>query len=275
MAVPYNKILIKTDKDGTEHYRVDACPKCGGTGYLRGYEHIDNARCWKCNASGYYPYTFIVKSEARLEKERIRNKKKLMAQAPKHNEEFMADHGFNSDGITYVVLGNTYEIKEQIKEVGGKFDYIMGWAIPQDNSEWDTIAVNIDEVADKDENGWYRYKDSAEIAKILDCKENEFKKEHEPENETVSEYVGNIGDKVNADVEFVSAYTYDTHYSYYGGTSTIFKFKDKNGNIFIWNTSSYPNIENGKSYSITAIVKDHKEYKGEKETVLTRCKVKC
>ena len=32
-------------------------------------------------------------------------------------------------------------------------------------------------------------------------------------------------------------------------------------------------IESGKTYTITGTVKEHKEYKGEKETVLTRCKL--
>lgn len=31
------------------------CGRCGGTGYLPGYENIDSARCWGCMRRGYEP----------------------------------------------------------------------------------------------------------------------------------------------------------------------------------------------------------------------------
>jgi len=43
----------------------------------------------------------------------------------------------------------------------------------------------------------------------------------------------------------------------------------------VWKTSS-TDIERsdvGKSYKVTRIVKEHAEYKGAKQTILTRCKV--
>ena len=40
--------LIKTDRNGTRYFSSNVCRKCGGTGYLNGYEHIDGARCWRC-----------------------------------------------------------------------------------------------------------------------------------------------------------------------------------------------------------------------------------
>ena len=265
-------ILIKTMKDGSKRYRSLACPKCGGTGYLRGYEHIDNARCWKCNASGYAPYEWTEPSEERIAKQMARNKAKRIAEAPKHNAEFLADHGFNENGKAYVVLGDTFAIKDDLKAMGGKFDYITGWKLPNDTDKYPTVEIDIAKTTEKDEDGWISFiPNTADIIKYIEEIENSAKPVTE---EQTSEYVGNVGDKITIDVIVVSRFTYDTHYSYYGDTSTIFKFKDKNGNIFIWNTASYPALEDGMSYSITATIKEHKEYKGEKETVLIRCKVK-
>ena len=31
------------------------CPRCGGTGYLRGLSHIHSGRCFACNYSGERP----------------------------------------------------------------------------------------------------------------------------------------------------------------------------------------------------------------------------
>lgn len=53
------KTLIKTDKNGTKYYEEDVCPKCGGTGYLPFYHHVDCGRCFKCDGTGLF--THIIK----------------------------------------------------------------------------------------------------------------------------------------------------------------------------------------------------------------------
>jgi hypothetical protein len=39
--------LVKTDKNGTRYYESDDCPKCGGSGVIREYGHIEDAICHK------------------------------------------------------------------------------------------------------------------------------------------------------------------------------------------------------------------------------------
>jgi hypothetical protein len=56
------------------------------------------------------------------------------------------------------------------------------------------------------------------------------------------------------------------------GCGSIFKFLDSKGNIFIWRTGS-ADLEEGKTYTIKGTIKEHTEYKSEKQTHLTRCKV--
>lgn len=46
---------------------------------------------------------------------------------------------------------------------------------------------------------------------------------------------------------------------------------DKNGNVLVWKTG-YQDMEEGKFYTVTGTIKEHNEYSGEKQTVLTRCK---
>ena len=50
-------ILIKTDKNGTQFYKTNFCPKCLGqskykVGKLDHLSHIDNGICWKCGGTG-------------------------------------------------------------------------------------------------------------------------------------------------------------------------------------------------------------------------------
>jgi hypothetical protein len=65
------------------------------------------------------------------------------------------------------------------------------------------------------------------------------------------------------------------------GTTTIHKFRDPDGNVVVWFASN-PNIapddgvlEVGHTYDIKATPKEHKEYKGTKETAVNRAAFVC
>jgi uncharacterized protein (DUF2147 family) len=90
---------------------------------------------------------------------------------------------------------------------------------------------------------------------------------------TASDHIGNVGDMICLSATLVSIHTFTTHFSYYGETNYIYKFADDDGNTIVWKTS-WQNIEEGKTYEIKGKVKEHSEYKGDKQTVLTRCKIK-
>ncbi len=71
-------------------------------------------------------------------------------------------------------------------------------------------------------------------------------------------------------VETVRSFATD---SYFSPVRYLFRFRDKEGRLAIWWTGKSDDeaglIEGGK-YVVLATVKDHGEYKGEKQTVLTR-----
>lgn len=83
--------------------------------------------------------------------------------------------------------------------------------------------------------------------------------------------IGNIGDKITiADVANIECvYSSDSYY----GVTFMYKIVDKTGNIYMWSTGNI--IDDDKEIvSISGTVKDHKEYKGLKQTWLTRCRIK-
>ena len=51
----------------------------------------------------------------------------------------------------------------------------------------------------------------------------------------------------------------------------MYKFTDNDGNVFIWITPC--GVETDKTMKLTGTVKEHSEFNGVKQTVLTRCKV--
>ena len=81
------------------------------------------------------------------------------------------------------------------------------------------------------------------------------------------EHFGTVGDKVTVTLTCEAVYDVDTAY----GTLHINKFRDAEGRTFVWKTTS-ARFEAGKSVTLKGTVKAHGEYKGRKETELTRCK---
>lgn len=57
------------------------------------------------------------------------------------------------------------------------------------------------------------------------------------------------------------------------GDCVLVKFRDAQGNLFSWFTGAGTGLQNGERCTVTGTVKRHAEYKGVKETQLTRCKV--
>lgn len=82
--------------------------------------------------------------------------------------------------------------------------------------------------------------------------------------ESNSEYIGNIGDKI----EFTSDTTVISSYYTEYGITYIYKFIF-NGNVIIWRT----NKKLDGTLTIKGTVKEHSEYNGIKQTVITRGKV--
>jgi hypothetical protein len=84
-----------------------------------------------------------------------------------------------------------------------------------------------------------------------------------------SKHVGNIKDKLELELTVKSLYTLPD-YGY--GESLLITFADSLGNVYLWKSSTMPDLEKGQAVKLKGTVKEHSEYKGTKQTVLTRCK---
>lgn len=264
-----NLTPYKIDKNGTQYFASNVCRKCGGKGYLYGYEHIDGARCWRCGTTGREdkPYTWKRYTPEYAQKLADKRRAKMIARAPETNANILKKWGFSADGKAYIVLGDTFAIKDELKAAGAKYNDALGWHFAQINGDFNTFEIDISDIAEQDDTGvwqmihWHRALDIIKKAK------------DERAPKTASEYVGNIGDTLTLSATLSSVSTFETHFTYYGETNYIYKFTDENGNSIVWKTASFQKIEEGKTYEIKGKVKEHNEYKGDKQTVLTRCKI--
>lgn len=100
------------------------------------------------------------------------------------------------------------------------------------------------------------------------------------EERSKSNFVGKVGQKETFVLEVEKIISYDRRqFHYYDrGYSILFLMKDGFGNRVVYNCASgYPtfkddgeDVKEGMIVNVTGFIKEHKEYKGEKQTVLSR-----
>jgi len=94
-----------------------------------------------------------------------------------------------------------------------------------------------------------------------------------------SNYVGTVGEKLTTTAVYEGSPYYERRG--FGGYGTervyIHRFRDADGNLVIWKSCcGFPilNANEGETFTVTGTVKEHSEYKGEKQTFILRAKVK-
>ena len=91
-----------------------------------------------------------------------------------------------------------------------------------------------------------------------------------------SSYVGKVGERITFSIKDVSVITsWENNFGYHPVTNFIYKIVDKEGNIFTWKTATCIHIDKVLAGTpvLTGTVKEHKEYRGIKQTELQRCKI--
>ena len=80
-----------------------------------------------------------------------------------------------------------------------------------------------------------------------------------------SDFVGEIGQRLDLTLTVSRVIELDGNYP-----STMHFFTDENENVYIWTTAS-KHLAVNKTYKMRGTIKDHRTYKNEKQTILTRC----
>jgi hypothetical protein len=180
--------------------------------------------------------------------------------------EWFTKNGFNEDGITYCVIGDSYAIKDKLKESGYKYSTLLRWhaAAPIELPEgYSHITISFYDI--------YEWNDQWGMAFFFETSKDKVEQKFlEAEGGSDSEYVGEIGDKLtNIAAVYKSAHGYSDAYGY----KYIYTF-DINGNTLIWITTTSLTIPTNIPILLSGTIKTHKMYRGQKQTYLTRCSIK-
>lgn len=131
MAQPLE--YVRTDRNGTKIFHDWNCPRCGGAGRcdkwcFTGYE------CYQCGGTGKRISPKVIKEytaeyRARLDERYAKRHPKppqpteeeLQARAEETRRNNWVHEGFAENGEGYIYTGNTYQHKEDIKSIGGRW----------------------------------------------------------------------------------------------------------------------------------------------------------
>lgn len=256
------------------------CKRCGGSGNYS-YCSLYGTICLRCHGVGVEmatvraytekEYNAMIKAKeraaAKKEAEKQAKINALMADAEKNKLECAKKLGFNENLITYMVVGgNTYEIKDDLKEHGAKFNSVLNWHIPYQITlpeGYSFCEISFDEV--------YRFKPLAKEAELnIDAAKIVEEKMAAMLGNGASEfYPEDEGTRirgVEAKVEKIAGFSGVYGYTY------IYNFSADNFH-FVWMTSSHQSLEEGDAVILAGTIKKFDTYRGVKITYLTRCKV--
>lgn len=273
------RVYIRTDRNGTKYFADYTCKRCGGQGGLPQWIYTGYT-CYECGGTGvaakpeiFKEYTpeYAAKLEERRSKAREKKRLERIEQIKNKLPEIYQDHGFSSEGKIYVVTGNTYEIREELKAAGAKwFSALRSWGFTEDTDKYPTVQISFDECYTVDmETGCVNWNYETGNEDLIKSKMPKV------ENSLKSSFIGSIGDKLDQVVTFVRYFEYERDsYSGWGKEiARIYKFVDEHGNILIWNTGSWKTLQEGKRYNLKGKIKEHNTYNGENQTILTRCTI--
>lgn len=256
------------DKNGKLYTEVKKnCDSCVNGIYVFGVENghpTYGGICHKCGGAGGSKRK--VRLYTKEEKAALDKVKEAEAQtrAIEKKAKWLDKYGFNADGETYVYKkSNSYDIRAELKSAGFLFNPTLHWHAPIIPAGYEdkVFKISADEVVEFAAWGEGLFKSGAKnyIYGLLE-------QEKEP---STSEYIGEVGKKI----EFTGTLVRKTGFQSYFGYQNVYTFNDENGNVLTWISAVVVGASLGASVKVRATIKEHKEYRGEKQTVITRAKV--
>ena len=273
------------EKNGKLYTKIkEKCPRCGGLGIIVARVEngqpipipVDQGICYQCSGNKYIYNEVRLYTQQEYERMETANEKarsrRLAEQERKMKEEYQAnfekslkENGWSKDKITYVVGGDSFSIKEELKQAGYRYDPVLRWHKPEFDEKYTDrlVKIELDDVCDVSAWGKITYHSNAQ--KFVE------EKIAAVQPKSTSEWIGEVGEKLkDIKVQLIRKYSFDSRY----GTTTVYTFQTEEGNQLTWFSSTYQPYDIGEWMKIKyTTIKDHNEYKGVKSTVITRTKL--
>lgn len=260
------------------------CDRCNGSGIA--ISHVCNGQpvpyvndggiCYSCNGAGYFrkeirlytdkEFEQMEKASAKAaEKREAAREQKMKAEYANKRAKWLEENCFNENLTTFIyALSDSYDVKEKLKDAGFKFNSSLLWhaaTIPTGYEE-SCIEVSFNEIGEF--SAWGEGHFNPDVKRII---EDKIKKARPASK---SQWIGEEKDRiVDLPVVLVSIHGFETRYGY----SKVIKFLNGD-NIITWFTAVDIKFEPGDNILLSGTIKKLDEYKGEAQTIMTRCRLK-
>jgi heterodisulfide reductase subunit C len=244
----FTDLVVVDDKGKPGYIFVDKCHRCGGAGGFKGWPGFTCFRCaGRCTEAPKFVKLYTAEQ---LVKVNAAQAKRDAAKLAKHEAKQAAAAAvvaantvkFNTNFADILTqLGDLVETKEIVKDIVRKGRELGNISGPQYS-----VLTNAIESA----------------AKLAAAQSS-------------SSYVGAKGDKVRVQVtvSHVGSYDRTRFHSFDGATETVWivTMVDADGNNFVTKTPTFKEAK-GETFILSGTVKEHSEYRGVKQTIITRPK---
>ena len=260
------------------------CDRCNGSGIA--ISHVCNGQpvpyvndggiCYGCNGTGYFHKTIrlytdkefeqMEKANAKAaEKREAAREQKMKAEYANKRAKWLEENGFNENLTTFVYFpSDSFQVKDSLKDAGFKFNSSLLWhaaTIPTGYEE-SCIEVSFNEIGEF--SAWGEGHFNPDVKRII---ENKIKKARPASK---SQWIGEEKDRIiDLPVVLVSIHGFETRYGY----SQVVKFLNGD-NVITWFTAVDIKFEPGDNILLSGTIKKLDEYKGEAQTIMTRCRLK-
>ena len=231
------------------------CLKCGGSGFITKEVRL------------YTDKEFEQMEKASIkaaEKREAAREQKMKAEYANKRAKWLEENGFNENGITwFYAKADSYEKKDFLKQLGMKFSKELLWHAPFLIPEIADACVKIDIQDIATATVWGEYCYNPNVNDIIKSKMIIEKSD--------SEWIeGKINDRIQIKVSFVSKRIINTRF----GLTNLYTFISENKNKIQWWSQTNIDFPKENIFTLVGTIKDFNEFKNEKITTLTRCKIK-
>ena len=169
--------------------------------------------------------------------------------------------GFGDAGYVTIFKGDISEDNDYFNACAARYTTRWGWYFPSDiplpeDLPENAVPVKLEWSTVGNEDG--SLKNTSDIQTAIEA----LIYDDDP-----SEFQGNIGDRITANIIIEKAIPLEGYY----GPTTMFIMRDELHNCYVWTTAART-WEAGTAHNITGTVKDHKTYHNVRQTIMTRCK---
>ncbi len=179
-------------------------------------------------------------------------------------EKEMTRLNFSRDGFIYVVGGgNTYNIKEELKQKGFWFSSEYGWFRKEEidlPAPYKLFKIAFDELYK-----WEPQFNKAFPRDNIKQTINSIIYNNNEKKNSLSTYVGTLGERITVPVIFKRVKNFNGFYIY------TFKYEH---NVLIWVTKKQTAFQVNQPLELTGTVRAHEEVHGIQITKVNRCSIK-